>query len=459
MASHIIDMAALQNSFSAPDMRAVWDEKNRLQQQLNAEKALAAAEGELGLIPKEAAEKIAQAADAEKFDQEELLRLGQTAQHSLMPTIMILQKLSGDAGEYVHYGVTTQDIVDTGTMLQLKQADELIQKDLEEVLRLIYGLTEKYKETPMAGRSHGIQGLPTTFGFKLAVYLSEFTRHWERLLESRKRVFVGGLAGAVGTYASFGEKGPKVERLALQKLGLGVPEICWQSSRDRFSEYADLIALLSGTLGRLGNELYNLMRTEIGEVEEPFSKGKIGSSTMPHKRNPSSIEGLASLTRPIFHGASLIHESLLMEHERDAMSWRAEWIAIPEICQYLSGQFALAKKILSGLVVKPDRMLKNLNMMGGLIVSERVMFVLGEKIGKQTAHHLVYELSMEAEESGEPFSNLLAANEIVRKHLGETELSGLLNPVNYTGSAVEKTEDVLAGFRAKKILPEEVLHE
>lgn len=455
MASQVIDMALLQNSFSSPAMRAVWDEKNRLQKQLDVEKALALAEGELGIIPAEAAEKIAEAADADKFDENELIALGKTAQHSLMPTIIVLQRLSGNAGEFVHYGVTTQDIVDTGTVLQLKEADTLIRADLKQVISLLYGLTERYKETPMAGRSHGMQGLPTTFGFKLAVYLSEFVRHYDRLQEAYARVFVGGLAGAVGTYASFGEQGPEVERAALRKLELGVPEICWQSSRDRFSEYANLIALISGTLGRMGNEFYNLMRTEIGEVEEPFNKGKIGSSTMPHKRNPAALEGLASLTRPIFHGVSLIHESLMMEHERDAMSWRAEWIAIPEICQYLSGQFAFAKKVLSGLVVKEDKMLANLNLMGGLIVSERVMFVLGQKIGKQTAHHLVYELSMQSEEKGEAFSTLLAENETVKKYLSREEITELLNPVHYTGSAVQKTEEVLALVRARGILLEE----
>lgn len=458
MASHVLDMATLRNSFGAPRMRGIWDEKNRLQCQLDAEKALALAEGELGLIPKEAAEKIASAANADLFDPEELIRLGQTAQHSLMPTIMILQKLSEEAGEYVHYGVTTQDIVDTGTMLQLKQADELIRADVKEVLKLLYQLTDKYKATPMAGRSHGIQGLPITFGYKLAVFLSELSRNWERLEECHKRVFVGGMSGAVGTYASFGPKGPEVERRALAILGLGAPEICWQASRDRFSEYAEVALLISGTLGRLGNELYNLMRTEFGEVEEPFSKGKIGSSTMPHKRNPASIEGLASLTRPVFHAAALIHESLMMEHERDAMSWRAEWIGIPELCQYLSCQLVLAKKILDGLVVKPERMLKNLNMMGGLIVSERVMFVLGEKIGKQTAHHLVYELSMQSEETGESFAELLASNETVRQYLNEEEIAELLNPEHYTGSSIEKAEEVLANFRAKKILSEAELY-
>lgn len=184
-------------------------------------------------------------------------------------------------------------------------------------------LAKQYQYTPMTGRTHGMQALPTTFGFKLAVWLDEFVRHLERLKEIKARVLVGNVNGAIGTYASFGELGPQIELLTLDKLGLGTPNIGWQSARDRFSEYASVVVLISGTLGKIGNELYNLMRTEINEVEEPFSAGKIGSTTMPHKRNPAALEGLASLTAPIFKSASLIHESMKVEHGRDAMSWRA----------------------------------------------------------------------------------------------------------------------------------------
>lgn len=223
----------------------------------------------------------------------------------------------------------------------------------------------------MAGRTHGIQALPTTFGFKVAVWLDEFIRHLDRLAAIRPRLLTGNLSGAIGTYAALGEIGPEVERRALARLDLNSPTINWQSARDRFSEYASLAALISGSLGKIGNELYNLMRTEINEIEEPFSAGKIGSTTMPHKRNPAAIEGLASLTAPLLHSVAMIQQSMHVEHERDAMSWRSEWIALPEISIYLSAQLQNALAILSGLTVNKVRMAANLQIQDGLLLSEK----------------------------------------------------------------------------------------
>ena len=329
--------------------------------------------------------------------------------------------------------------MDTGTILQLKEAHQIIVSELKEVARELARLAKEYRSTPIAGRSHGMQGLPTTFGFKMAVVLSEVVRHLERLQEVESRIFTGVLNGAVGTYASFGPKGPEVEELALNKLGLKTPEIGWHSSRDRISEYASILGLISGTLGKLGNEFYNLMRTEIDEVEEPFSSGKVGSTTMPHKRNPAALEGIASLTKPYSRALPLIHESMMVEHERDAMSWRAEWIALPEICIYLSSQLASTKAVLSGLVVKPQNMLRNLNMLGGLLLSERIMFALAEKLGKQTAHHLVYDLSMKAIEENRSFKEILMENEQVLSVLNKEQIEELLNPETYLGSAPAKS--------------------
>ena len=446
MASHVIDMIMMRNNFGTEQMRNVWSEDNRLQKHLDVEAALALAEGELGLIPQTAAETIASKAKSDYINMEALAASGAKLKHSLMPTINALQELSGADGEYVHYGVTTQDIVDTSVMLQLKESHHIIVSELREVAKELARLAKEYRLIPMAGRSHGMQGLPTTFGFKMAVVLSETLRHLERLKEAEERVFVGVISGAVGTYASFGDKGPAVEAATLTRLGLGTPDICWQSSRDRIAEYASIVGLISGTLGKLGNEFYNLMRTEINEVEEPFSAGKIGSSTMPHKRNPAAFEGIASLTRPILASVSLIQQSSMVEHERDAMSWRGEWIALPEICIYLSSQLASTKAVLQGLVVKPKNMMKNLNLQGGLLLSERVMFVLSEHLGKQSAHHLVYELSMVAVEEERAFRDVLVENAEVRQHLSETEIDTLLDPETYLGSAPEKVDEVLAKF-------------
>ncbi|MBG6242695.1 MAG: adenylosuccinate lyase [Candidatus Symbiopectobacterium sp. Dall1.0] len=453
MASHLIDFLLIGNNFGTPEMRAVWSEHNRLTKQVDVEVALALAEGELGVIPADAAHTIAAKADASALNVEEIAQDAVRMKHSLMPTITAIQKQCGDAGEYIHYGVTTQDIVDTATVLQLQQAFAIVERGTQLMAVELKRLARKYQHTPMTGRTHGMQALPTTFGFKLAVWLDEFVRHLERLKEIKARVLVGNVNGAIGTYASFGELGPQIERLTLDKLGLGTPNIGWQSARDRFSEYASVVVLISGTLGKIGNELYNLMRTEINEVEEPFSAGKIGSTTMPHKRNPAALEGLASLTAPIFKSASLIHESMKVEHERDAMSWRAEWIALPEVNIYLSAQLQNALGILRGMSVNEKQMLANLELQNGLLLSEKVMFEIGKRMGKQTAHHLVYECSMKAFEQNRHFKEVLLEDPVLSAQVTAQELDAWLNPVNYLGCAPQKVDDVIRYADNSGLLP------
>ncbi|MFP9230395.1 adenylosuccinate lyase [Pectobacterium cacticida] len=453
MASHLIDFLLIGNNFGTPEMRDVWSEHNRLTKQVEVEVALALAEGELGVIPLEAAKTIAENADAGALNVEEIAQDAVRMKHSLMPTIAAIQKQCGAAGEFIHYGVTTQDIVDTATVLQLKQSFAIVARDTQLLAVELKRLAKKHQYTLMTGRTHGMQALPTTFGFKLAVWLDEFIRHLERLNEIKDRVLVGNINGAICTYASFGEKGPEIERLTLDKLGLNTPNIGWQSARDRFSEYASVAVLISGTLGKIGNELYNLMRTEINEIEEPFSAGKIGSTTMPHKRNPAALEGLASLTAPLLKSAALIHESMKVEHERDAMSWRAEWIALPEINIYLSAQLQNALGILRGMSVNEKQMLANLDLQNGLLLSEKVMFEIGKRLGKQTAHHLVYECAMQAFEQKQSFKSVLLADPVLSKQVTAADLDDWLNPANYVGSAPQKVDDVIRYADNSGLLP------
>lgn len=443
MASHMIDFLTLGNNFGTPEMREVWSEENRLRQHVEVEVALAQAEGELGVIPLEAAEKIAERANAESIDLLELADEVVRLKHSFMATINTLQRQCGEAGEYIHYGATTQDIVDTATVLQLKQAFDIVQRDSRFVALELKKLAKQYQYTPMVGRTHGMQALPTTIGFKLAVWLDEFVRHLTRLNEIRERVLVGNISGAICTYASFGDKGPEVEQRALTLLGLNTPNIGWQAARDRFSEYASVIALISGTLGKIGNEFYNLMRTEINEIEEPFSAGKIGSSTMPHKRNPAILEGLASLTELVFKSVALMHGSMKTEHERDAMSWRAEWIALPELNIYVAAQLQMTLTVLRGMKVNSKQMLKNLELQHGLLLSEKIMFELGKKLGKQTAHQLVYESAMLAFEQERPFKDVLQENTELKQYFTEQEISQWLIAENYLGSAPRKVDVVI----------------
>ncbi|MFQ0996218.1 adenylosuccinate lyase [Gilliamella sp. CG25] len=443
MASHVIDYLILGNNFSTSEMRAIWSEQNRLEKQVAVEVALAKAQGELGVIPCDAADAIVAKADASKLSIEQIAKQAAKAKHSLMSTINALQDQVGDAGQFIHYGATTQDIVDTATVLQLKQSFAIIERDTKLVACELKKLAKQYQYLPMVGRTHGMQALPTTFGFKLAVWLDEFVRHLQRLSEIKQRVLVGNISGAICTYAAMGKLGVQVEARTLTLLDLNTPNIGWQAARDRFSEYASVIALISGTLGKMGNEFYNLMRTEINEVEEPFSDGKIGSTTMPHKRNPAALEGLASLTAPLLKSVALIHESMKVEHERDAMSWRAEWIALPEINLYLSSQLQTALAVLQGLKVNAERMLTNLTLQNGLLLSEKVMFEIGKRLGKQTAHRLVYQSAMQAFEQNKTFKAVLLADPILNKEFTEDELDSWLEPVNYVGLAPEKVEQVI----------------
>ena len=443
MASHVLDFLILGNNFSTSEMRAVWSEQNRLEKQVDVEVALAKAEGELGMIPADVADEIVKKADASKLSLQQIADEAAKAKHSLMSTINALQKQVGEAGQFIHYGATTQDIVDTATVLQLKQSFAIVERDTKLIAIELKRLAKQYQYLPMVGRTHGMQALPTTFGFKLAVWLDEFVRHLQRLTEIKQRVLVGNISGAVCTYASMGNFGPMIEARALSSLGLNTPNIGWQSARDRFSEYGSVIALISGTLGKIGNEFYNLMRTEINEVEEPFSEGKIGSTTMPHKRNPAALEGLASLTAPLLKSVALIHESMKVEHERDAMSWRAEWIALPEINLYISAQLQTALTIFKGLKVNSYRMLANLLMQNGLLLSEKVMFEIGKRLGKQTAHHLVYNCAMQAFEQNRAFKDVLLDDPLLNKEFSVAELDSWLEPINYLGSAPEKVQQVI----------------
>ena len=443
MASHVLDFLILGNNFSTSEMRAVWSEQNRLEKQVDVEVALAKAEGELGVIPANVADEIVKKADASKLSLQQIADEAAKAKHSLMSTINALQKQVGEAGQFIHYGATTQDIVDTATVLQLKQSFTIVERDTKLIAIELKRLAKQYQYLPMVGRTHGMQALPTTFGFKLAVWLDEFVRHLQRLTEIKQRVLVGNISGAVCTYASMGKFGPLIEARALSSLGLNTPNIGWQAARDRFSEYASVIVLISGTLGKIGNEFYNLMRTEINEVEEPFSEGKIGSTTMPHKRNPAALEGLASLTAPLLKSVALIHESMKVEHERDAMSWRAEWIALPEINLYISAQLQTALTILKGLKVNSDRMLENLLMQNGLLLSEKVMFEIGKRLGKQTAHHLVYNCAMHAFEQNRAFKDILLDDPLLNKEFTVAELDSWLEPMNYLGTAPEKVQQVI----------------
>lgn len=442
----VLDSILLQNNFTTPEIRLIWSDENKVSKQLAVEVALAKIEGELGIIPKTAAQQIIEKAKVEHLNLLALQKESAQKRHSLIALIHALQELVGtEAGEYVHYGVTTQDIVDTGIMLQTKEAYDVIVQHSKALIQTVAALAQKHRSTLMMGRTHGIHAIPITFGVKLAIWLDELLRNHKRLRQLEcNEVFVGSISGAVGTYAAFDGRGIEVERLTLAELGLVVPNISWQPSRDRFSEFATTLGIYAGTLGKIGHELFTLMKTEINEIHEPFRKGEIGSSTMPQKRNPALIEGVASLTQPIFSDDSVILQSMLIDGERDAIHWRNEWVALPEITSYLDAQLVQLTYILSELEVNTVQMRKNLDIQGSLPYSERIMFKLGKVIGKQTAHELVYQAAMKAIENHDDFISLLYQEPTVSTHFSKETIQSWIVPENNIGENLAKVDDVVS---------------
>jgi len=449
MASGVFDDALLKHLWSSDEVRAIFSDRNRVQKWYDFEAALALDQAALGIIPREAAEEIAAKAKVENVDIEAIAAEIRRIKHPLVPALKAVQQLcKSGLGEYIHFGPTTQDVLDTGVVLQIRDAHAIYVRDLKAIGKVLYRLAETHRATPMVGRTHGVQALPITFGHKCAIWLSEIGRHYERLRQLEPRVFVGGMVGAVGTQASYGPHARELEQRLMKRLGLGVADINWQPARDRFAEYVCVLGMLGATLGKIANQVYLLEHNEIDELAEPFSEGKLGSSTMPHKRNPSTCEAVMGVSRAIKYNVALMLESMVIEHERDGAAWRAEWRALPESCLMAGGMLASMKYVLSGLVVNTDKMRSNLDLLGGFLLSERVMFVLSGKIGKQTAHELVYEVSMRGIETGMTFEKALMENKQVREALSEQELRAALDPTTYVGRAPQIVDEVLAQARA-----------
>jgi len=433
--SHLIDFRLFGDQFSTSEMRAVFDEHAMLQRWLDVEAALAGAQAEHGLIPADAAEAIARAAHVEKLDLDAVKRDLAVTAHPIVPLVRELGRVVGDQGRWVHFGATTQDIIDTGSVLQVRVAHSIVRRDTVTLALELADLAERHRDTVMVGRTHAQQALPITFGFKVATWIAECVRQVERLDEIAPRLLVGQLAGAVGTLAGFGPHGEAVQRATLARLGLGVPAIAWHASRDTVSEFVVLLALIGATLGRIANEIVQLQRTEIMELEEPFAHGKVGSSTMPHKRNPSHAERIVAIGRLLRGLAATALETAVAEHERDMSVGRAEWVLVPEAACLAAGALRWSLVVIRGLSVNTARMTENLNRLGGLLLSEPVMLRLAATIGRNTAHDLVYEAAMAACEGRGAFRELLCGDARVREALDDGELDGLLDPTGYLGLA------------------------
>ena len=444
MPSHASESLLYGASFSTPEFLEIFNDNMRVQAWYDVEVALAKAQSKLGIIPTEAYEEIARKAYVENVDVEKIGKgISETA-HPIVPAIRALEEIcEGGAGEFIHYGATTQDIMDTGLILQIKKAWPLLKRDLEATRDALKVLAKKYRSTPMVGRTHGQQALPLTFGYKCAVWVDELNRHLERQSEAEPRILSGNITGAVGTMAAFGGRGQETQREALQYLGLTVPNICWHSSRDRICELANFLTQVAASLGKIAREVYALQQVEFGEVAEPHHHGKVGSSTMPHKRNPATVELAIGLSRLIRAQQVAITDAAFQEHERYSALLRIELAAVPEMMIYSGALLSKMRTVLEKLEVFPTRMRQNLDLLGGLLLSEKIMLALGEKIGKQTAHEVVYEIAMSSFEKEIPFKKALMSDQRVANHLKEEEIVELLNPEAYIGESEEIVDNVL----------------
>jgi 3-carboxy-cis,cis-muconate cycloisomerase len=445
MAATVIDSAVFRDIFSTEAMRRIYSDESRVQYYLDIEAALARVQGRLGVIPAEAAEEICRHCNAAQIDMALLKKRTESIGYPVLPVVQQLVGLCREGlGEWCHWGATTQDITDTATVLQIRDALAFVEQDLRGIAGSLAELAAKYRDTPMAGRSNLQQATPITFGYKCAVWLAGFQRHLQRLAELRPRVLVGEFGGATGTLASLGKDGLKVQAALMEELGLGQPEIAWHTMRDRIAEVGCFLGLVCGTLGKVSLDVKLMMQTEVEEVYEPFAQGRGSSSTMPQKRNPISsvyIHACVAMVRQ--HVAALL-DAMVEDHERSTGPWEIEWIAVPEIFCLSAGALAQTRFVVGGLQVDQARMRANLDLTKGLVVSEAVMMGLGPALGRQRAHDLVYDICREVVAGKGTFLDLLAANPEIGAHKDRAQLAALLDPANYCGLSGEMVDRVLA---------------
>jgi len=447
---HIVDSGFYSSSYTTPECRKVFCDIYRYQRWLDVEAALAMAQGDLGLIPQEAAQNIRDNAKITTLDLDAIREGLKVTGHSLMPLLNALrEKCTKEAGQFIHFGATTQDIQDTAQVLEIKSVIQLVERDLITIIQQLISLAEKYSSLVTIGRTHTQHALPMTLGLKMAVWLDEMHRNLERFDAMKERMLVSQLFGGVGTMDPFGDKAFELIDNFSARLGLSAPHVAWHSSRDRITEFLTSLAMIAGTLAKIADEIRCLARNEIGEMEEPFQMGKIGSSTMPHKRNPEMCEQVVVLSKLINSNASLGFDGLINEHERDYRSVRMEWVTITDTSLFTCGILGLMKRIFQDLRVHEDKISQNVDKAAPLISTEALMFFLGQTIGKQTAHTLIYETSMEAVESNKPLLDLLMQREEIKERFSREQVKEAMSPENHIGMSKALTQRTIDAIQDK----------
>jgi len=432
--------------YGSPEMRIIFDEKNRLQKMLDVEAALSWAHSQVGNIPKEDAQKIVEKASTKYVKLERVKEIENKIRHDVMALVRALAEVCGSSGEYVHLGATSSDMLDTATALQLKEAVNVIEQRLNELESVLLARSKKHKMSIMMGRSHGQHALPTTFGFKSAVWTREISRHIQRLRECKGRLLVGKMSGAVGTQAGLGPKALEIQQLVMERLGIRAADISTQIvQRDRYAELTCILAILASTLDNIASEIRELQRPEIAEAFEAFEQKKqVGSSTMPHKRNPMISERICGLAKLLRSLVSPALENVPTWHERDLTQSSCERFVIPEECIIIDYMLILMIKVLKGLEVDEPRMQKNMEITQGRMMSEAVMLALAKKgLGRQKAHELTRQLAVKSHNEQRQFKEVLAENSTVKELLNIKEFEQVMDPRNYLGTAPKQIEQVI----------------
>jgi 3-carboxy-cis,cis-muconate cycloisomerase len=443
----VLDSILFRDAFGTSAMRDVFSDRALVARYVEVEVALAQAEARTGVIPQQAADEIAKLANAATLDVDKLREETDLVGYPILPVVHQLVKQCGEAGRYVHWGATTQDIMDTAVVLQMRDALRIISDDIAALRGILADMARKHRDTAMAGRTHLQQALPITFGYKAAIWLAMFDRHAARLEELKPRVLVGQFAGAAGTLASLGDKGFAVQAALCEELKLGIPVSTWHVARDGFAEVINYLALVTGTLGKIALDIMIMASTEFGEVYEPFVKGRGASSTMPQKRNPISSELMLAASKAVRQHAGLMLDAMVQDFERATGPWHAEWIAIPESFVLTAGALNQARFALGGLIVDDKRMTQNLGMSKGLIVAEAVMMQMAPFTGRQEAHDIVYAACRVVNEKGGTLAEALEHDAAVTAHFDRAAIDRMTDPANYSGLAPQMVDRVLASVK------------
>ena len=429
--------------YGTEEMKNIWEEENGLKKLLEVESMLATAEGELGMIPKDAASTIE--AKAGEISLKRVKEIEEEIGHDIMAVVTALSESCGDSGSWVHFGATSNDMIDTAHALQIKETIEILEGRLMGLLTVLIDLAEKNKNKVCAGRTHGQMAIPTTYGMKFAIWAAEIGRHLNRMGEMKGRILVGKLSGAVGTMASFGSEGMELQELVMEKLGLKAAEISNQViQRDIYAEYFFWLANVATTLDKICIELRTLQRTEIGEIRERFGEKQVGSSTMPQKRNPIKAEQVCGLARII---RSYIEPALMnntLWDERDLTNSSCERVILPEASILTDHIIRLTTKILKGIEFDDKKIEENLYLLDGLNLSEAMMIELAKRgIGRQKAHEILRIMAMEVYRTREKPKDALLRDDTVKKYFKEGEIDEILDPKNYIGMSKAIVENVL----------------